>query len=204
MSDAGTKKVRFGKIPLIYPIPIILAGALVQDKPNFAELGDTGLMGIKPPLVYISSGRKMVERKIAGNYTNQGILEHGTFSINFPTTKLLAKTDYCGSVSGRDVDKSKLFDVFFGELETAPMIRECPVNLECKVIKEFSIQHRQIFIGEVMQAHVSEEFVVESGGRKRIADMTKLDPVIYALDNRYYKIGETIGTGYQESKKMPR
>ncbi|MFX1512030.1 MAG: flavin reductase family protein [Promethearchaeota archaeon] len=190
----SAKKVKFGKIPLIYPIPIILTGAFVHNKPNFETIGDVGIMGINPPLVYISSHRE--------HYTNQGILEHGTFSINFPSTKLLIKTDYCGTVSGKDVDKSNLFDVFFGELRTAPMIRECPVNLECKVIKEFLIQHRQIFVGEVVQAYVNEEFVDETEGRQRIADMRKLDPVIYALDNRYYKIGEPIGVGYHESKKF--
>jgi flavin reductase (DIM6/NTAB) family NADH-FMN oxidoreductase RutF len=190
----SSKKVKFGKVPVVYPIPIILAGALVNGKPNFATLGDVGIMGINPPIVYISSG--------SGHYTNQGILENGTFSINFPTTRLLPVTDYCGTVSGRDVDKPKLFDVFFGESGTAPMIRECPVNLECKVIKEFSIQRRQIIVGEVLQAYVDEEFVVESEGRLKIADMTKLDPIIYGLDNRYYRIGELIGIGYQESKKF--
>ncbi|MFX0170735.1 MAG: flavin reductase family protein [Candidatus Hodarchaeota archaeon] len=190
----SSQKIKFGKVPLIYPIPIILAGALVYEKPNFAELGDVGIMGIKPPIVYISSGKD--------HYTNIGILEHGNFSINFPSTKLLVKTDYCGTVSGHNVDKSQLFKVFFGELKTAPLIQECPVNLECKVIKEFSIQHRQIFIGEVIQSYVNNEFVIESEGRKRIVDMSKLDPIIYALDNRYYNIGEPIGVGYQESKKL--
>ncbi|MHA2364592.1 MAG: flavin reductase [Candidatus Hodarchaeales archaeon] len=192
-----TEKFKFGKIPLIYPIPIILAGALVNGKPNFETLGDVAIMGINPALVCISSGKD--------HYTNLGILEHGTFSINFPQTDLLAKTDYCGTVSGHNVDKSQLFEeVFYGELETTPMIQECPVNIECKVIKEFSIQHRQIFIGEVVQVYVNEEYVIEKDGKYGIAEMTKLDPIIYALDNRYYKIGEPIGIGYQESKKLQK
>ncbi|MFX1283927.1 MAG: flavin reductase family protein [Promethearchaeota archaeon] len=189
-----SNKVKFGKVPLVFPIPIILAGALVHGKPNFETLGDVGIMGIKPPIVYISSGQD--------HYTNIGILEHGTFSINFPSTTLLAITDYCGTVSGHDVDKSQLFSVFFGQLATAPMIQECPVNLECKVIREFTIRHRQIFIGDVTQAYVNEEFVVKNEDRSRITDMIKLDPIIYALDNRYYKIGQRIGVGYQEYKKL--
>ncbi|MFX1417662.1 MAG: flavin reductase family protein [Promethearchaeota archaeon] len=191
---SSVEKAKFGKVPLIYPVPIILAGALVNNKPNFETLGDVGIMGINPPLVYISSGQD--------HYTNQGILEHGTFSVNFPTTQLLVKTDYCGIVSGKDEDKSHLFNIFYGDLKTAPMIRECPVNLECKVVKEFSIQHRQIFIGDVVQAHVSENYVIISEEGQKIADMVKLDPIIYALDNRYYKIGEIIGMGYQEGKKF--
>jgi flavin reductase (DIM6/NTAB) family NADH-FMN oxidoreductase RutF len=82
------------------------------------------------------------------------------------------------------------------------MIQQCPVNLECRVVKEFSIEHRQIFVGEVVQAYVDEKFVGERDGRQGIVDMTQLDPIIYALDNRYYKIGTLIGVGYRESKNF--
>jgi flavin reductase (DIM6/NTAB) family NADH-FMN oxidoreductase RutF len=187
-------KVSLGPLPYVYPIPIILAGANVHGRPNYATLGDCGLMGINPPLVYISSHRD--------HYTNIGILENGTYSINFPSTRLLAVTDYCGIVSGRTVDKSQLLDTFYGDLGTAPMIRECPVNLECRVVKEFSIQHRQIFIGEVVQAYVDEEYVLERDGRRTVADLTRLDPILYALDNRYYRAGEPIGTGYAEGRAL--
>lgn len=190
----SSKKVKFGQVPLVYPIPIVLAGALVNGKPNFEELGDVAVMGINPAIIVISSGKD--------HYTNRGIIEHNTFSINFPTTKMLAITDYCGFISGNNVDKSELFDVFYGDLETAPMIQDCPVNLECKVIKEFSIQHRQIFVADVVEAYVNEEFVTESNGRKKIDDMRKLDPIIYALDNKYYRIGEPIGEGYKEYKEI--
>ncbi len=70
------------------------------------------------------------------------------------------------------------------------------------MIKEFSVQHRQIFVGEVVQAHVDEEFVVERDGRRVIAEMTRLDPIIYALDNRYYTIGRPIGIGYNEGQDL--
>jgi len=193
-SDLNGKKIKLGQIPYVYPIPIVLVGALVDGKPNFEELGDVAVMGINPAIVCISSG--------SDHHTNKGIIEHGTFSINFPTTDMLAITDYCGTVSGKDIDKSELFDVFYGDYENTPMIKKCPINLECKVIKEFSIQHRQIFIADVVQAYVNEEFVSEENGRKKVADLTKLDPIMYALDNRYYKIGEPIGIGYQESKKL--
>ncbi len=184
-------KIKYGQIPLIYPIPITLVGSIVEGKPNFETIGDVGVIGIKPPLIYISSGKD--------HYTNIGIIENEAFSINFPPTSLLAKTDYCGTVSGRDVDKSQLFTVFFGDLKTAPMIQECPVNIECKVIKEFSIKHRQVFIADVIQTYVNKEFITDSERGQRIADMKKLDPIIYALDNRYYKIGHQIGIGYKES-----
>lgn len=187
-------RTKYGPVPLVYPIPITLVGALVEGKPNYTTIGDCGLMGVKPPLVYVSSH--------TDHHINKGILENMAFSINFPNTKILAKADYCGMVSGKDMDKSVLFNTFFGELGNVPMITECPVCLECKVIKEFSLQHRQIFVGEVAETYIDQEYIQEKEGCMVIADLNKLDPIIYALDNKYYKIGAMIGTGYQEGRKL--
>jgi flavin reductase (DIM6/NTAB) family NADH-FMN oxidoreductase RutF len=194
-------KTKLGKLPYIYPIPITLVGANVDGKPNFETIGDVGLMGINPALVYIASHRD--------HYTNLGILANGTYSINFPNTAMLAQADYCGGVSGRDADpqganpcKAELFEVFYGELETAPMIVACPVSLECRVIQEFSIQKRQIFIAEVVQTYADAQYVIEDGNTRGLVDLTQLDPILYALDNRYYSIGKPIGVGYQEAKRV--
>lgn len=186
-------KIKVGNTPYIYPVPIILAGAVVHGKPSFTTIGDVGLMGINPPLVYISSH--------IDHYLNIGVLEHGCWSINYPTTAMLSKVDYCGQVSGRDIDKGALFEIFYGDLPQAPLIRECPVNLECRVVKEFAIQHRQVFVGQVVTTHVDQELVREEGGQTRIASLEELDPILYALDNRYYRVGPPIGVGYQEAEK---
>ena len=187
-------KKKCGSLPYIYPVPIVLAGAMVDDKPSFTTIGDVGLIGIKPPLVYISSHTR--------HHLNLGILETGCYSINFPTTGMLQLVDYCGQVSGREVDKGALFEVFYGDLEVAPLIKSCPVNLECEVVKEFSIQHRQVFVGQVAQTHVDEVLASEEDGELKIADLDKLDPVLYALDNRYYQVGKSIGIGYLEAGKL--
>ena len=187
-------KVKVGNLPYIYPIPIVLVGALVHGRPNFTTIGDVGLMGINPPIVFISSH--------TGHHLNQGILQNSCFSINIPSTDMLPLVDYCGQVSGRDVNKSSHFDVFFGDLELAPLIQDTPVNLECRTIKEFCIKHRQIFIGEVVQTHVDAAFISELEPNPQILDLVKLDPILYALDNRYYRVGPPIGTGYQEADKL--
>ncbi len=129
-------------------------------------------------------------------------MENKAFSVNIPNTSMLDKTDFCGIVSGKEVNKAILLEILFGQLVNVPMIKECPVCLECKMVKEFSIQHRQVFIGEVVETYVDEEYVVEKEGRKMISDMGKLDLVIYSLDNRYYRIGDIIGTGYLEGRKI--
>jgi flavin reductase (DIM6/NTAB) family NADH-FMN oxidoreductase RutF len=193
-----TQKQKLGPVPLIYPIPIALVGTVVDGSPNFTEVGDVGIMGIKPPYVFTSLGEK--------SYSRQGILDSGQFSLNFPNTAMMAEADFCGVASGKTVNKAGLFTVFYDEegLTGLPMIEECPVNLACQVLKHFTLQHRNIFVGEVVQTYIRDEYLVQKGEHRVLADLTVLDPLIYALDNRYYKIGESIGTGYQESKKIDR
>ena len=183
-------KTKLGAVPLIYPIPIVLVGAAVNGRANFAEVGDCAVMGISPALVTVSLS--------ADHHTTSGIDESKAFSINLPSTSLLSQTDYCGIVSGKHVDKSRLFTVFEGEHTGVPMIQECPVGLECRVQEVVQIEHRRIFIAEVLECYVSEEYVEVVDGKQQIADLSRLDPIIYALDNRYYQIGRTIGVGYRE------
>ena len=183
-------KTKLGSVPWVYPIPIVLVGANVDGKPNFAEVGDCAIMGIRPAMVVVSLGET--------HHTTCGIDASGVFSINFPSTQLLGLTDYCGMVSGKDVDKSDLFSVFEGEQTRVPMIEECPLNLECKVREVVQIRHRRMFIADVLECYVSEEFAVQEDGKTRVADLPTLDPILYSLDNRYYCVGGAIGTVYQE------
>lgn len=87
--------------------------------------------------------------------------------------------DRCGLISGRDVDKSEWFDVFYGGLETAPMISECPVSLECRVIETVSLGHMSVFIGEIVEVYADEDITREEGKPTSYADMERLDPLIY-------------------------
>jgi len=186
-------KVKLGAVPLVYPIPIVLVGATVNGVHNFTEVGDCAVMGIRPALVTISLSET--------HHTTKGIDESGVFSVSFPTTPMLSLTDYCGIVSGRDVDKSPLFSIFKGEHTQAPLIEECPVGLECQVHDVVQVEHRRLFIAKVVECYVSHQFVSTTGDKHSVADLSKLDPIIYALDNRYYNIGKAIGTGYSEGTR---
>jgi flavin reductase (DIM6/NTAB) family NADH-FMN oxidoreductase RutF len=84
----------------------------------------------------------------------------------------------------------------------APIIEECPVNIECKVAETVTIKNRRIFIAEVLTTIIDQKYTEKVNGKIRIADMAKLDPLIYSLDNKYYRIGEAIGEGYAEGRKI--
>jgi flavin reductase (DIM6/NTAB) family NADH-FMN oxidoreductase RutF len=85
-----------------------------------------------------------------GHASNDAIRETGQFSVNVPSVDMVAVTDYCGVVSGRKVDKSKLFDVFYGELKAAPLIRECPLSIECRLFQAVDLPTNTFFIGFIM------------------------------------------------------
>jgi flavin reductase (DIM6/NTAB) family NADH-FMN oxidoreductase RutF len=115
--------------------------------------------------------------------------------MNIPSTDLVQKVDYVGLTSGRDVDKSKLFDVFYGELESAPMIKECPLNMECKVIDQLNFSKMEVFIGEVIQSYIGKEFLLE--GKPNVK---KINPLIYSLERKYYDLGKVIADGLSIGK----
>ncbi len=186
-------KRRIKNTAFIYPIPIVIAGATVQGKPNFNTLGNVGIISLSnPPIVYISSG--------AGHYTNKGIHENGTFSVNFPSVDQVIETDYVGIVTGKRKDKSKVFTVFYGDLGNAPMVEECPVCLECSVYQTHRVGGYDVFYGLVEGTFVDDELVDEKNGRESLAGLDRIRPLFYSREQKYMSVGEVIGDGFSIGK----
>lgn len=96
-------KIKFNKLPLVYPLPSILVGTVINGRTNFITLGNCGIISIEPSVIYISMDKS--------HYTNKGIKDNQVFSINLPSVDLVEKVDYCGLVSGNSVDKSQVLSV---------------------------------------------------------------------------------------------
>jgi len=132
------------------------------------------------------------------HYTNIGIRENRTFSINFPSVKMVKETDYCGIVTGKKVDKTKLFDTFYGKLETAPMIKECPLNMECQLIKTVDFPDHDVFVGEVVETYVEETCLTDE-----IVDFSKIQPILFVMNDRsYWKLGERFATAWNIGNEL--
>ncbi len=174
-------------------MPVALIGASINGKPNFEPLAYVGVVEYKPPLISIASYET--------HYTNIGIKENGTFSVNTPSENIIQRTDYCGIVSGKNADKSEVFDVFYGELKTAPMISQSPLNLECKVIKTIKIsdfvdieKSHELFIGEVVTAYAADEYLTEGA-----PDISKLKTFTFSMGH-YWKVGEKLAKAWEVGK----
>jgi len=184
------------KIPpgcYVFPTPVVLVGANIKGKPNFNAIGWVCGLEFNPPLVSICSNQ--------AHHNNVGIKENQTFSVNTPSVEMVEIADYCGIKSGKKVDKSEIFDVFYGELKTAPMIKEACLNLECKLIhivdtKEISNTKmgHDIFIGEVVQAYADKKYL--SNG---VPDVAKIKPFVLSTSMNkaiYYEMGKEIGRAW--------
>jgi flavin reductase (DIM6/NTAB) family NADH-FMN oxidoreductase RutF len=130
-------------------------------------------------------------------FTLHGISANSTFSINIPSADLVEKVDYCGIYSGHKVNKSQIFEVDYGKLNTAPLIQECPVNLECQVIHSLELGSHILFIGEITETYVNEDCW---DGEK--ADPAKIDPLVYTTGSMdYQRLGEVVGRAWKVGKQ---
>jgi flavin reductase (DIM6/NTAB) family NADH-FMN oxidoreductase RutF len=193
------KKIALGPQTLIYPMPAFLIGASVGEKPNFMTAAWSGMAASTPPMITVALRHH--------RYTLKGIRENGVFSVNVPSAALVRETDYCGLVSGTTkADKAKEcnFTIFYGKLRNAPLIEQCPVNLECKVVHTLTLGSHTLLIGQIEEVHVSEDCMTDGE-----PDPAKIDPLMYITNanKAYYRIGEKIGPAFKigmEIKKSKR
>jgi len=182
-------KINLGATIPAYPMPVSLVGAHVDGKPNFLTVAWFTMAGYKPPSIAITLGK--------GHYTNTGIKENQSFSVCLPSDDMLAVTDYCGITSGKNTDKSGIFDLFYGELKTAPMIRACPLNLECKLLERVESGLNEIFIGEIMGTYTEERYL--SDGK---LDFSKMKPFILSQpDTAYWSLGKPLAKAWRIGKE---
>lgn len=109
----------------------------------------------------------------------------------------MKKVDYCGIYSGKKKDKSKIFKTFYGILETAPLIEECPVNLECTLKHSLDLGSHILLVGEIVESYITEACLTEGK-----ADPKKIDPLIFLTPlNQYQRLGGFVATAFQVGKE---
>ena len=151
-------KVAFKPGTLLGPLPVIMASC--GDSPenyNIITIGWTGIINSEPPMTYISVRKS--------RHSHHIIAETGEYVINLCNEDLAFATDFCGVKSGREMDKFEAMNLtpVSGEFVKAPLIKESPINLECKVTQVLELPTHDVFISEIVKVHVDEELVDEKG-----------------------------------------
>jgi flavin reductase (DIM6/NTAB) family NADH-FMN oxidoreductase RutF len=112
----------------------------------------------------------------------------------------MVETDYCGIMTGKKTDKAALFDVFYGELNTAPMIRQCPVNMELKLYDVLDFSTHDIFIGELVQTYADETLLTDGS-----IDIARQKPLLFDMAKKqYWTLGPSIGHCWNAGKTLKR
>ncbi len=185
-------KIEIESSRLMYPRPTLLVGANINGKANFMAVGGGGVANADPPMIAVPIRHHQ--------YTLEGIKQNYTFSVNTPSVAMVKETDYCGIVSGRTADKVKDcgFEIFYGNLKTAPLIEQCPINLECEVVHILDLGTHSFVIGEVKGSFVSEECMTDNK-----PNVKKINPMIFNLESgEYVSFGETIAKAFNVGREL--
>ena len=180
-------------INVLYPTPTVVVGAMVDGKPNYITIAHIGIVNhARPYLISLSSAK--------AHYTNAGIKENKAFSVNIPSENMVVKTDYAGLVSGKKTDKSELFEIFHGQVENAPMIKECPINMECRLYDIYDTPTHDLLIGEIVETYADESVLTEGK-----IDLAKLKPLLFDMSSiKYWSVGEVVADCWKVGKQLKR
>lgn len=180
---------------LLYPVPAVLVSAADKDgNSNLITVAWAGTICSDPPMLSISVRPE--------RYSYHMIRETGEFAVNLTTEELVRAVDFCGVKSGRDTDKWKETGLTpeKASVVNVPLVRQSPVNLECRVLRVDELGSHHMFIAQVVAVDVDEKYMDE----KDQFHLSAAKPLAYS-HGRYYGLGECLGFfGYSVQKKGRR
>lgn len=184
------EKINIGNNAFILPEPQGIVGTHYQGRANFMALAWMTRVNYQPCLMAVSVNKN--------HATGLGIAECGEFSINIPHEGMHRETDVMGLLSGRKVDKSAFFDIHYGELKKAPLIRDCPLSMELRVVNAVEFDTNTLFVGELVGAWTEERYLTDGA-----PDIEKIKPLTLSMpDNHYWALGRKVGRAWHDGKPL--
>lgn len=181
---------------MIYPLPAVMVSCgQNEEEYNIITIAWTGTISSDPPMCFISVRPQRHSYEI--------IKRTGEFVINLTTLELAMATDWCGVRSGKKYNKFREMNLTpeKAEFVSAPLIKESPVNIECKVteIKPLGVHH--MFMANVLAIHGDEKYMNKETGAFQF---DKAQPICYS-HGKYYELGKFIGKfGFSVKKKKKK
>jgi len=166
-----------------FPTAIVLVSCSAKEngRPNLIAIGAISHACIDPPMLGIAIGHT--------RYSYQVISRADGFVVNVPSRDQAKIVDYCGSVSGRKVDKFKACNLtpLPSTKISSPGILEFPLNIECAVRKSVELGSHCFYFGEIVAVHCDESILNDRGK----IDKDKLRPMCAFLE-RYWSLGKPV------------
>ncbi|HUU27372.1 MAG TPA: flavin reductase family protein [archaeon] len=133
---------------LKYPEQVVLVLTVDRNnKVNVITLGWSMFTSHQPPMMAISVG--------LSRYSHEALTGRDEFVLAFPGRNMAKEALYCGTNSGRAVDKIietglELTD----SLEVSvPLLKDAVANFECRIVERLLTGDHTIFVGQVVASH---------------------------------------------------
>lgn len=128
--------------------PVVLVTVGCECDRNIITIHFVHPVSFKPPMLGVGIGR--------GQYSHELTAKYREFVVNIPKADMRPAIDFCGTHSGRKVEKFKetgLTPVRASRVNSY-LIDECPVNVECRVVQTADLGTHTWFFGEIVTAHL--------------------------------------------------
>ncbi|MCK4433685.1 MAG: flavin reductase family protein [Methanomicrobia archaeon] len=170
-------KIEKKPYPALYPTPV----CLVTCDENIITIAWIGTACYDPPMLCFALRSE--------RFSHDLIEKSKEFVVNIPKREILKEVDFCGMVSGRNVDKFEKtkFTKIGARKVSSPLIKECPVNIECKLEKIVPLGTHDLFIGKIVSVNIDED-LIENGK----INYKRAEPICY-VKGEYWSLGEVIG-----------
>lgn len=184
-------KLKWKPGTMVYPLPPVMVSCGDMKNSNILTVAWTGILCTDPAITYVSIRKERFSYDI--------IKSNGEFVINLANKDLARTVDFCGVKSGKNINKFEECNLT-KELATeinCPMIKECPINIECKVKELKELGTHDMFIAEILAVNVDDKYLDETGR----FDMEACKLLAYC-HGQYYSLGERLGKfGFSVEKK---
>lgn len=184
-------KLKWKPGTMVYPLPPVMVSCGDFEKSNILTIAWTGIICTDPAMTYISIRKE--------RYSYDIIKSSGEFVINLASSDLAKVVDFCGVRSGKNIDKFKECNLTKEKATevSVPMIKECPINIECRVKEIKELGTHDMFIAEILAVNVDDKYLDETGR----FDMEACNLLAYS-HGQYYSLGERLGKfGFSVEKK---
>lgn len=181
-----------GSVMGLYPTPVTVCGTVIDGQVNFLTIAHVGIVEHGTLLISVDSAHEL---------STKGIMSNKTVSVSLVNQAMLEAVDYCGIAKGAKTDKSGVFKHHFGELQTAPIIDDAPISMECQVLDVVKVGAFNNFILKPVHTYVQEEFLTSRGK----IDYEKASPVLFEFQSaQYLSTGKVIGQCWNYGKNFKK
>ncbi len=165
------------------PCPVVLLSVKGPERPNIITLSWAANVCSKPPTMVVGIRPE--------RHSYDLVKDAGEYVLNIPSADLIEGTVFAGTKSGREYDKFSEggFTPKAASKVSAPMIKECPINIECKTREIVPLGAHDLFIADVLAVHIDESVLDEKGR----FDASKTTLFTYLpLNGQYWTLGEKL------------